>query len=145
MTDNGSPPRRAQQVRQLRVVVQVENFDQALAFYREALGLEQEVVYPGEGERGRVALLEAGRATLELVNAAQATAIDALEGVAGLTPPTIRLAFEVGDCPSATTDLVAAGATLIAAPVETPWGSRNARLDGPGGIQLTLFDQREPE
>ena len=145
MTANGPAPRRAQQVRQLRVVLQVEDFDQAVAFYREALGLGQDVVYPGEGDQGRVALLEAGRATLELVNPAQAAAIDALEGVTSATAPTIRLAFEVDDCLSATTDLVAGGATLIAAPTETPWGSRNARLEGPGAVQLTLFDQREPE
>ncbi|MGH3507289.1 MAG: VOC family protein, partial [Nocardioidaceae bacterium] len=136
MTANGSAPRRAQQVRQLRVVLRVEDFDQAMAFYREALGLGQEVVYPGEGDQGQVALLEAGRATLELVNAAQAMAIDVLEGVTVATAPTIRLAFEVDDCRSATADLVAAGATLIAAPTETPWGSLNARLDGPGDVQL---------
>jgi lactoylglutathione lyase len=33
----------------------------------------------------------------------------------------------------------AAGATIIARPVPTPWQSLNARLDGPAGLQLTLF------
>jgi uncharacterized glyoxalase superfamily protein PhnB len=34
---------------------------------------------------------------------------------------------------------VAAGAALMAAPVDTPWGDRNARLRAPDGLQLTLF------
>jgi hypothetical protein len=27
----------------------------------------------------------------------------------------------------------------VAAPVDTPWGDRNQRLDLPGAMQLTLF------
>ena len=37
------------------------------------------------------------------------------------------------------------GATLIAAPVETPWGSLNSRLEAPAGLQLTLFQELVPE
>jgi len=40
---------------------------------------------------------------------------------------------------------VAAGATLIASPIETPWGSLNSRLDAPAGLQLTLFQELVPE
>jgi predicted enzyme related to lactoylglutathione lyase len=127
------------------VVLRVTDYDEALAFYRDALGLDQEVVYSGEGVEGRVALLEAGRATLELVNPAQATAIDALEGVTGGAAPAVRLAFEVLDCGTATEDLVAAGGILVAAPIETPWGSLNARMAGPGDVQLTLFEQQDAE
>lgn len=145
MTETGRPTRPANRVHQLRVVLRVTDYDEALAFYRDALGLDQEVVYPGEGAEGRVALLEAGRATVELVNPAQAAAIDALEGVAGGPAPAVRLAFEVLDCSTATEDLVAAGGTLVAAPVETPWGSLNARIDGPGDMQVTLFEQRDVE
>ena len=43
--------------------------------------------------------------------------------------------------PAATAALAAAGATVIAAPVETPWRSLNARLAGPAGLQLTLFEE----
>jgi hypothetical protein len=28
--------------------------------------------------------------------------------------------------------------------METPWRALNARLDGPAGLQLTLFQEREP-
>ena len=56
-----------------------------------------------------------------------------------------RVAFGVADARAATDSLVAAGATLIAPPVETPWHSLNARLLAPAGVQLTLFEALEPE
>jgi hypothetical protein len=34
-----------------------------------------------------------------------------------------------------------AGAELIAEPTETPWQSLNSRLEGPGDLQLTLFEE----
>jgi catechol 2,3-dioxygenase-like lactoylglutathione lyase family enzyme len=133
------PTRR---VLQLRVVLQVTDFENALEFYRDILGLTQDVVYPAEGEDARVALLEAGRATLELVNRQQAERIDALElGARSAQPPTVRLAFEVADAAGTTDELVAAGARHVAGPTETPWSSLNSRLDGPGDVQLTLFQE----
>jgi uncharacterized glyoxalase superfamily protein PhnB len=36
-------------------------------------------------------------------------------------------------------ELVAGGATEVAAPADTPWGDRNARIETPDGMQLTLF------
>jgi uncharacterized glyoxalase superfamily protein PhnB len=35
--------------------------------------------------------------------------------------------------------LVAAGARRVRPPVLTPWGDRNARVQVPDGMQLTLF------
>ncbi|NUS55254.1 MAG: VOC family protein, partial [Streptomycetaceae bacterium] len=55
----------------------------------------------------------------------------------------IRVCFEVADAESTTSRLVDAGATLVAAPVETPWKSLNARLDGPAGLHLTIFQELE--
>ena len=51
----------------------------------------------------------------------------------------VRVAFGVPDAASATEQLTQAGATLIAAPTRTPWNSLNSRLNGPAGLQLTLF------
>jgi hypothetical protein len=33
----------------------------------------------------------------------------------------------------------------VAPPTETPWHSLNSRLDAPAGLQITLFQQLEPE
>ncbi len=103
---------------QMRVVVQVEDFDEALRFYRNALGLTELASFEGDGD-ARVVILDAGRATLELANRAQVDLIDRIE-VGERVSPSIRIAFEVADTVTATTALVANGARLLAAPIETP-------------------------
>jgi hypothetical protein len=95
--------------------------------------------FEGDGD-ARVAILDAGRATLELANPAQVAMIDSIE-VGRAVSPHIRIAFEVTDAENVTRHLTGAGARLIAAPARTPWGSLNARLAGPAGLQLTLFEE----
>jgi predicted enzyme related to lactoylglutathione lyase len=53
----------------------------------------------------------------------------------------ILVAFEVDDAEEARRDLVEAGGRLIAEPRETPWRSMNSRLNGPDGLQITLFQE----
>jgi uncharacterized glyoxalase superfamily protein PhnB len=52
---------------------------------------------------------------------------------------TIRFALRVADSADMARRLVAAGAEEVAPPVLTPWGDRNARVQAPDGMQLTLF------
>ena len=129
-------------VRQLRVVVHAEDYEQAVAFYRDALGLPEEAAFAGDGS-AQVTILHAGRATLEIANPAQVRMIDDVE-VGRPVSPHIRIAFEVDDVRSDTDALVDSGASLIAPPTETPWRSRNARLAAPAGLQLTLFEELGP-
>ena len=128
-------------VHQLRVVVTAEDYDQAVAFYRNVLGLTEEAAYASPD--GRVMILQAGRATLEIADPAQAEFIDRVE-VGRRVAGHIRLAFEVADATEATRRLANAGAEVLAEPVRTPWDSLNARLEGPAGLQLTLFQELEP-
>jgi methylmalonyl-CoA/ethylmalonyl-CoA epimerase len=123
-------------VTELRVALTVADFDEALAFYRDALGLEQ--VADWSGDDGRVVLLSAGRAMLELFDEAQAQKVDAIEAGRRVSG-TVRLAVEVADSEETARRLVAAGAEAVAPPVLTPWGDRNARVRTPDGMQLTLF------
>jgi hypothetical protein len=53
----------------------------------------------------------------------------------------VRVAFRVDDSVAATATLADAGATVVAQPTVTPWRSLNARLEGPAGLQLTLFSE----
>jgi predicted enzyme related to lactoylglutathione lyase len=128
---------------QLRLVVEAEDFDAALAFYRDALGLPQQAAFQGDGD-ARVVILDAGRATLELANPAQKRMIDDVE-VGRQVSPRLRVAFEVTDTAGTTRRLEAAGATVIAEPVITPWRSSNARLEAPAGLQITVFQELGPE
>jgi catechol 2,3-dioxygenase-like lactoylglutathione lyase family enzyme len=126
-------------VRELRLVVTVDDYEQAVAFYRDVLGLSEQGAYQAPNG-GLVTILEAGRATLEIANAAQADYIDEVE-VGRRVAGKYRVAFEVDDSAEATRRLAAAGATVIAEPTETPWNSLNARLAAPGDVQLTLFQE----
>jgi len=123
---------------EFRVVLTVPDFEAAVAFYRDALGFEQ--LADWSGEDGRVILLEAGRATLELFDEGQAESVDRIEAGRRVSGP-VRLAVEVDDLDGTALRLVAAGAEAEAAPVVPPWGGRNARLRAPDGIQLTLFSE----
>ena len=129
------------QVRQLRLIVEAADFDDAVAFYRDALGLPEQAAFEGSGE-ARVVIFEAGRATLEISNPAQVEMIDRIE-VGRSVGSKLRVAFEVDDAAAATERLREAGAEVLGAPVETPWRSLNARLEGPGGLQLTIFQELE--
>jgi lactoylglutathione lyase len=124
-------------VRQLRLVLTVEDFDAAVAFYRDALGLEEREAWQAE-EGGHIAILHAGGATLELVDEAQAAAIDEIEVGRRVAGP-VRIAFEVDDSAAAAERLANAGGEVLAGPVETPWKDLNARVRAPDGMQLTLF------
>jgi lactoylglutathione lyase len=130
-------------VRELRLVMTVDDYDTALAFYRDALGLPARGAYAAPNG-GRVTLLDAGRATIEIADAAQAEYIDEVE-VGRRVAGKIRVAFEIPDAEGVTRRLADAGAELIAAPTRTPWDSLNARLTAPDGLQLTLFEQLGPE
>jgi catechol 2,3-dioxygenase-like lactoylglutathione lyase family enzyme len=123
-------------VQEFRITLTVDDFDAAVRLYRDALGLPE--VADWSSDRGRVLLLDAGRATLELFDEAQAAMVDDLE-VAHRVSGKVRFALQVPDADAAATSLVAAGATPVAPAVDTPWGDRNARVAAPDGMQLTLF------
>jgi lactoylglutathione lyase len=127
-------------VKELRLVLTVPDFDAALNLYRDALGLDLEAVWESEG--GRVVLLSAGRGTLELVDEAHAAEIDRIEVGRRIAGP-IRVAFEVDDSEAVAARLEDAGATTVGGPVTTPWNDRNVRLETPAGTQLTLFTTLE--
>ena len=133
------PPR----VLQMRLVIEADDYEAAVRFFRDVLGLREEDAFSGPGD-ARVAILDAGRATLEIANPAQKLMIDDVE-VGRPVAPRMRVAFEVADSSSVTDALVDAGAELIAAPVETPWRSLNSRLAAPAGLQITIFQELGPE
>jgi lactoylglutathione lyase len=124
-------------VKELRLALTSEDYEAALRFYRDVLGLP--VVSSWERETGSGSILDAGRARLELLSPEQAEQIDEIEtgetGVSGL----LRIALEVEDSVELARRLTAAGAEQFGPPVVTPWSDRNVRLRTPEGIQLTLF------
>jgi predicted enzyme related to lactoylglutathione lyase len=126
-------------VRQLRLVVAADDYEAAVRFYRDVLGLPEQEAY-ATGDEARVVILDAGRATLEIANPAQQRMIDDVE-VGRQVAGHIRVAFEVDDTVATNDRLVAGGATSVAPPTTTPWHSVNARLDAPAGLHITVFQE----
>lgn len=135
MTSNTNNPK------QLRLIIETDDFDSALRFYRDVLGMPEQLAYATDGD-DRVAILHAGIATIELATPAHATNIDSVEG-APREPGALRIALEVDDTELATTTAVENGAELIAPAVRTPFQSLNARVQGPAGWQVTFFQELE--
>ncbi|MGC9538387.1 VOC family protein [Streptomyces sp. UG1] len=129
-------------VHELRLVVTADDYDEALRFYRDVLGLPERAAFSSPD--GRVTILEAGRATLELTDPNHAEFIDEVE-VGRRVAGHVRVAFQVDDSTAATARLAAAGAGVLAEPTRTPWNSLNARLEAPGALQLTLFTELREE
>ena len=126
----------ASQVTEMRLVVTTDDYERALHFYRDLLGLREVAAFTADG--GHVTILEAGRATLELADPAHAAYVDRVE-VGRRVAGHIRVAFGVDDATVATERVRQAGTEVIAPPTVTPWGSSNARIAGAAGLQLTLF------
>jgi guanine deaminase len=132
----GGRARETSPVRELRLAVTVAEYERALAFYRDTLGLP--VVETWDGPDGSGAVLDAGHATLELLSREQAEHVDRIEVGERVAGP-IRVALEVEDSARVAEELVAAGAEALAAPVVTPWQHQNVRVRAPDGLQLTLY------
>ncbi|MGQ0847558.1 MAG: VOC family protein [Actinomycetota bacterium] len=126
----------AEHIKQLRCVITVDDFDGALAFYREALGLRE--VESWASEYGRGVILDAGPGRIELLSRAEADLVDHVE-VGSVMGASLRLGLGVSDANRLANDLEKAGALILAAPRKTPWATTSVRLATPEGIQLTLF------
>ncbi|MGN9913044.1 VOC family protein [Phytohabitans sp. LJ34] len=131
-------------VRQLRLAVTADDYETALRFYRDVLGLTEQATYYRPDGTGRVTILEAGRATFELIEPSYAEYIDEVE-VGRRVAGHIRVAFEVDDSAAATARAAEAGLEVVAEPRRTPWDSLNARVEGPAHLQLTIFQELSAE
>ena len=129
-------PNRPIRVSELRLSLTVSNFDEAVNFYRDTLNFQQ--LEDWSSDEGRVILLDAGRATLELLDERQAEFVDQIETGARVSEK-VRIALQVEDSDQAAARLVEAGGEEVATAKTTPWGDRNARVSSPDGMQITLF------
>ncbi len=124
-------------IREVRIVLTVTSFDQAVQFYRDRLGLP--VVEQWQTSEGSGVILALGpHTTLELFDSSQAAFVDQMEVGRRVSGP-VRLAFEVQDVEAATGELQQAGAQLLSSLKLMPWGDCNARVETPDGMQVTIF------
>jgi len=124
-------------IREVRIVLTVEQFDQAVEFYHDRLGLplvEKFATAEGNG----VILALGPHTTLELFDAAQADYVDHAEVGKRVSGP-VRLALSVQDAEAVAGVFEQAGAQLLSGPKQMPWGDYNARVETPDGMQVTIY------
>ncbi len=136
------PKPEAPSVHWLNLVLQVENFEGATDFFSNHLKLPMQQEWH---DTGHGALFSAGKATIEIADAAQIAEVDRVE-VGHAINDSIRLALGVRDVEQASADVQAGGAKALYTTVDTDWGHRNQRLSMPDGMPvkaLTLFQEKE--
>ena len=121
--------------RELRFALVVDDYEAAMALFRDALGLE--VVDEFDRQAGRGTLLAVPAASLEVLDRTHAAWVDQVEA-GRARGGSVRVAIRVDDLEAAAGAATTAGARPVAGPVETPWGDRNHRFET-AGLQLTLF------
>jgi methylmalonyl-CoA/ethylmalonyl-CoA epimerase len=124
-------------VKELRIILTVDNLDEIIQFYRNVAGLHTSKEW--RVETGNGIILEAGRASLELVDRKHAANIDDIEVGKKVAGP-VRLALNIGEnIEGASKSFIAGGAVALADIKQAPW-SKVQRLQDPSGMQFTLFE-----
>jgi len=140
-----STPNPNYPILELRVALTSSDYERAVKFYCEGLGIEPAAIW--NNDQGRALMLNMGQARLEIFDEAQAQTIDQIE-TGGRISGQIRFALQVPDLKAAMERLLAHGARLVHPPIITAWGDYNVRLQDPDGMQITLFqvlDQDEED
>ena len=127
-------------IKSFRLVLNVDDLDSALRFYRDALKLK--ILEAWDSPDGRGVILELPVSTLEIMDRKNANSVDELEAGVRLNGD-IRLGLEVNGLNSVVENLEQHGAKPVHDAVQTPWNSLNQRLETPDAKQLTVFQERK--
>lgn len=111
---------------QFRFLFTAQDYDETVRFYTETLRLP--VVHAWDDH---------GRGTI--VAAAGTGQIEIFDGDPAAPVSGVALAWEIGDVDAEHERLSAAGVRFVAGPADQPWGHRNATLEAPEGLLITLF------
>jgi len=135
----GDPDTRTPSLRGFRVVIEVDDWDAALRFYRDALGLRARQGYANADSAQLI--LELPAATIELVH----PLLPKVDGESDATnargprSPRVRLAIDSDDPLAMIATLVGAGAERVSDPLVVPSDSLSGRVIGPDGMPVTVF------
>ena len=127
-------------IKSFRLVLNVDDLDSALRFYRDVLKLK--ILEAWDSPDGRGVILELPVSTLEIMDRKNANSVDELEAGVRLNGD-IRLGLEVNGLNSVVKNLEQHGAKPVHDAVQTPWNSLNQRLETPDAKQLTVFQERK--
>lgn len=123
---------------ELRLILTVDNLDEIIDFYKNQVELKESLSW--NQVTGRGIILEAGKASLELIDRNHKNFIDKMEvgkeGVSG----DVRIALNFGnEIQNKANHLLENGAKKLGELVKAPW-SNVMRIEDPSGMQITLFE-----
>ena len=126
-------------LRGFRVVIEVDDWDAALRFYRDALGLRMRQGYANDETAQLILDLPIGMIELVHPSLPKVDGESDRTNARGPRSPRVRLAVDSDD-PQATIDaLVLAGAERVAEPTVVATDSLSGRVIGPDGMPVTVF------
>jgi len=121
-------------VKELRLALTVDDFERAVAFYRDTLGLSLKFASPGWSE------FETGATTLAL-HLGVPRSLEAGSGQAGPTAGTCSLGFSVERLDATCAELKARGARFVMAPTDQAnEGIRLAVCIDPDGLPISFAE-----
>lgn len=125
-------------MKELRLILTVDNVDEVIDFYKNTVGLKESISW--DQETGKGIILEAGIASLEIIDRNHKDFIDEMEvGKSGVAED-VRIALNFGSSLQDTSKfLLQNGAVKIGELKKAPW-SNVMRVQDPNGMQITLFD-----
>lgn len=132
-------PSKSSNMKELRLILTVDNLDEIIDFYKNHVGLKESLSW--DEPTGKGIILEAGKASLELIDRKHKNFIDKMEvgkeGVSG----DVRIALNFGaEMPEKAKQLLQNGAKQIGQLSQAPW-SKIMRIEDPAGMQISLFEK----
>ena len=111
-----------------RYLYTTHDYERTVAFYADVMGLPVADSWDDEGG-GTVFAAAAGQ--IEVLGPGRSDSTPWYEGPA--------LAWEVADVDAEIARLRERGVEILAEPTDRPWGHRNAAIQAPDGLAITLF------
>lgn len=114
-----------------RFLFSAQDYRASVAFYTETLGLPVVDSWDDEHEAGTI-VQAFGDGQVEMFRH---------EGAG--TPPRVSgaaIAWQIDGVDAEIERLRSAGVPVITEPADQPWGHRNATIEDPNGIRITLFE-----
>lgn len=121
-------------------IIYVQDVAATVAFYEAAFGLSRRFVH----ESGDYAELETGSTALAFLSRRMVTELGKSPGRASAGAPCFEIAFTTADVAAGVSRAVAAGAVLVQAPREMPWGQTIAYVSDPNEVLVELCTAMVP-
>ncbi|NMG50050.1 VOC family protein [Azoarcus communis] len=122
-------------------ILYVEDVPASMSFYESAFGLQRRFLH----ESGDFGELETGATALAFSSRRLMRELGKHPSKATANAPCFEIAFTTADVPAAVARAVAAGANLVQAPEDMPWGQTVAYVADADGFLVELCTPVQPQ